>query len=408
MVLAIGLGAFADTLVLRSAVRAQRDDGVVLLREIAELRGTEIARYGDLVVTTVPIGSPPKELGVEEIRRRLEQAGANWAKIDLEGRRVVVRPRIADSFGAPALNAPASVVPSSRGDARPVRSGASTGVPSDDGVGTDAGASGTGARSESTPNTTSRSIAAHRVWRRPGSEPVLAASVLSEHSVRALAAAAIVQALDESPDDLRLAFDGLDAATLAQTPSGVRLEIDPVGRLDADRVDFAVRWWRDGKVERRSNLSVFPEIARSATVSTRDLRKGDRPDPATLQPALCWVRPSERGQVLRASVIGDRSLATSIRAGEPILEPHLERPILVRRGDRIVVRTTVGSLALSVDAVAQSDGREGDLIDCVRVGSQARRDRNPLRVMVTGRGEAVVPDASASAAAGTRDHSSAM
>jgi len=395
--------ALGDTLVLRTAVRAQRDDGVVLLREVAELRGAELSKFGDVVVATVPVGAPPREIAMDDIRRRLEQAGANWAKIDLEGRRVVVRPRIADAFGTPALNAPASVVPTSRdrGDSSASAGSADSestraradGAPAADAFGGTEETAGANAAS-------ARQLPTKRGGARSTGEPVLAAAVLEEQSVRALVAAAMTRALDESPDDVRLRFDGLDASTLAENPPGVRLEIDPVGALDADRAEFAVRWWRDGKVERRSNLSVLPEIARSATVASRDLRKGDRPDPTELQTSLCWVRPSERHRVVRASAIAGRAMGATLRANEPLLEQHLERPLLVRRGDRIVVRTTVGSLAVSVDAIAKTDGREGDVIECVRQGSQSRRDRNAITVVVTGRGEAVVR--------GDRDNASTM
>lgn len=410
--------AAADTILLRTAVRAMRDDGMVLLRDVAELRGPEVSRYAELVIASVPLGSPPKEIGVEEIRRRMEQAGANWASIDLEGRRVLVRPRSSDALGAPKVCAPASVEPQAR------RANGETDVgAADDGAGsvshragsssdrdgasnaragvTDgrsgaAGFSGSARRGNAIAATTptNSDSSARRPTRRDGrrtaSDPVLVASVLGENSVRALVGAAIKQALDEDGESIRLSFDGLDATTLAETPPGVRIEIDPIGILDADRVEFAVRWWRDGRVERRSGLSVFPEVARTAAVAPRDLRKGDRPDGSEWSNSLCWVKPSERDRVVRPGAVGGRAVGTTLREGEPLLESHLERALLIRRGDRIVVRTTVGTLAVSVDAVAQSDGREGESIECVRMGSPERRDRSTISAIVTGRGEAVV------------------
>ncbi|MBM4112649.1 MAG: flagella basal body P-ring formation protein FlgA [Phycisphaerae bacterium] len=411
--------AAADTLALRSAVRALRDDGLVLLRDVADLQGEEVSRYAELVVASVPLGSPPKELGVEEIRRRLEQAGANWARIDLEGRRVVVRPRSSDAMGSPGACAPASVEPkSARANARAIsgdRGGedSALGDGSTDGAGgadrsrADAragGATNAGASAGSNGGNDSRGgnsaargagrLSSSRALRRTASDPVMVDAILGENSVRALVAEAILRALDEQPDSLRLAFDGLDATTLAETPPGVRIEIDPIGSLDTDRAEFAVRWWRDGRVERRSNLSVFPEVARVAAVAPRDLRKGDQPDGSEWDSSLCWVKPSDRHRIVRAGAVGGRAVGTALREGEPLLESHLEKAIFVRRGDRIVVRTTVGSLAVSVDAVAQSDGREGETIECVRVGSPGRRERSTISAVVTGRGEAVVRTAS--------------
>lgn len=401
--------SLADDMVLRSAVRARSDDGVILLKDVASLRGTEITRFADMVVATVPLGAAPKELTIEEIRRRLEQAGANWAKIDLEGRAVIIRPRSSDTVNPPGACAPASVEQGrSRGDgAAEGDDGARGAAASDARAGSTAASSG-GSAQRRQPVGKRETAAADRPGairveprrfdpvrgpRRNATDPVLASAVLEERSIRALVAESLLRTLDEQPDALRLTFEGLDAVTLAEVPAGARVEIEPIGITDADRAEFAVRWWRDGRVERRTNLSAFAEVARSAAIPSRDLRKGDRPEDDDLEAALCWVRPSERMRVVRPGAVGGRSLATGVRQGEPLLESQFEKQVLVKRGERIVVRSVVGSLAVSVDAIAQSDGREGELIECTRIGATGgRRDsKATFSAMVTARGEAVVP-----------------
>jgi len=371
--------ASADSLVLKSAVRARSNDGVILLRDVADLQGNEIARYADVVVATVPAGSPAKELSVDEIRRRLDQAGVNWAKIDLDGRRVIIRPRQRDAAGPPGACVPASVEPGARS--------------LDGGVDARSGDGSTAGRAESQ-NGAERATPTRfdpvRGPRRNLSEPVSASAVAAENSVRALVCAALVQALNEPADAVRVSFDGLDASTLAEVPPGVRIEIEPIGMLDADRAEFAVRWWRDGRVERRTSLSAFAEVARTAAVPKRNMRKGDSPSDADVEGTLCWVRPSERDRIVGVGALGGRAFATSVRSGEPLLDSQFERQLLIKRGERIVVRTVVGSLAVSVDAIAQSDGREGEMIQCVRVGAPGRRDKSSFSAVVTSRGEAVV------------------
>jgi len=377
--------AAADSLILRSAIRARSDDGVVLLRDVAELRGEEIARFAELVIAAVPMGAPAKEIGVEEIRRRLEQAGANWAKIDLEGRRVVVRPRLSDALEAPRVCAPASVEPTKSGGRAGTNGTGDGTISSQD---TSRGASG-GSGADGAPNVEPRRFDPTRGPRRSAGDPVLAAAVIGEHSVRAFVLEALLRELGEEPEALRATFDGLDAATLAETPTHLRIEIEPIGRIDGDRAEFAVRWWRDGRIERRTNLAAFPEVARIAAIAARDLRKGDRPADADLESALCWLPPADRARVVRPGAAGGRALATGLRAGEPLLDTRLEKQLLVKRGDRIIVRSIVGSLAVSVDAVAQNDGREGELIECVRIGTSGR-SKSSFNAMVTARGEAVV------------------
>ncbi|MBX3356324.1 MAG: flagellar basal body P-ring formation protein FlgA [Phycisphaeraceae bacterium] len=386
----LAVAAGADSIILRSAVRARSDDGAVLLRDVAELQGSEVSRFGDLVIATVPSGAPAREVTVEEIRRRLEQAGANWARIDLEGRRVVIRPRLSEAAGALGANAPISIAPKGTGrsdgagdsGAASGRSGAADGP-------TGTAGDGRGIAADGTQRMEPRRIDPRRAGRRGSSDPVLASAVSDERSVRALVADAIGRALNEPSDSVRISFEGLDAATLAEVPNHLRIEIEPIGLLDGDRAEFAVRWWREGRVERRTNLSAFAEVARLATVASRDLRKGDQPGDGDVDGALVWVRPSERLRIVRPGAVGGRVLASSVRAGEPIFDSQFERQLLVRRGDRVVVRSVVGSLALSVDAIAQSDGREGEVIELVRVVS-GQRQRSTISATVTGRGEAVL------------------
>jgi flagella basal body P-ring formation protein FlgA len=58
------------------------------------------------------------------------------------------------------------------------------------------------------------------------------------------------------------------------------------------------------------------------------------------------------GQILRANV----------RAGAPILAPFLDRPMLVHRGDTLVMTLLDSTVTIKANMVAMEDGRAGDRI----------------------------------------------
>lgn len=55
-------------------------------------------------------------------------------------------------------------------------------------------------------------------------------------------------------------------------------------------------------------------------------------------------------------------LRTNVRAGAPILTPYLERPVLVHRGDTVVLTLLDSVMTIRTTAVAMEDGRLGDHI----------------------------------------------
>jgi flagella basal body P-ring formation protein FlgA len=55
-------------------------------------------------------------------------------------------------------------------------------------------------------------------------------------------------------------------------------------------------------------------------------------------------------------------LRANVRAGAPILTPLLERPILIHRGDTVVLTLFASTMTIRTSAVAMEDGRRGDHI----------------------------------------------
>ncbi len=60
-----------------------------------------------------------------------------------------------------------------------------------------------------------------------------------------------------------------------------------------------------------------------------------------------------------------------LKAGDVLKKKHVKRDVLVKRGDRVIVRCLVGGVVISLDAEARSDGAEGDLIELRKLGERA-------------------------------------
>ncbi len=78
-------------------------------------------------------------------------------------------------------------------------------------------------------------------------------------------------------------------------------------------------------------------------------------------------------------------LRRALAAGQPVEAVHVSPPVLVRRGQRIVVEARAGGLAVRAAGVALADGRKGDTI---RVRNL--RSKRVVQAVVTGRGRVEV------------------
>jgi len=72
--------------------------------------------------------------------------------------------------------------------------------------------------------------------------------------------------------------------------------------------------------------------------------------------------------------------------GRPILAQQLEQPLLIRRGESVVISAQSGDLAVKMTGTAMTDGRRGELI---RIKNQT--SSRIIDARVTGPGQVVVP-----------------
>lgn len=333
--------ALADTITLKSAARQRGDSSIVTLGDIATLEGEEALRLANVQIATVKPGAKPLEVSVAEVRRAIDAAAANWAKINLSGHRVLIRPA-RDAGALP----PRAMAPTALDSALP--SGSS------DHAGDDA-------------------------------DLIVLDAIIGEPTVRGAIADLIVANLRIDSREMRVRFGANDAALLQTSTSAGRFEIQPLGSLAGDRLAFAVRSWTGHEATPLGQVSMTCERLVQVSRARRDVTRDGVVSDDDIEPALLWLSPSEASQAApRAAAVG-RSLTRSIRAGEIIRGRDLQRSALVKRGDLVTIRCLVGGVAIALQAEARADGAEGDTIEFRKTG-----ERETFLATVTGKTQAVV------------------
>lgn len=330
--------AKADTIALKGAARLTVNQTLITLGDIATLEGPEANRWASLEIAKVNASGQPLEITVREVRLRLEGAGVNWAKVDLSGRQVVVRPGRTAEGGAPQAMAPIALP----GAEAPVRA---TVEP----------------------------------------EAILASALVNEGTLRGMIANLMLSQLRVNPDQLRLTFQPDDAPFLGTLSATARLEVQPLGSLASDRVEMVVRTWAGNLVSGSRTVRVQPELQVQAAALKRDVDKNETIFAEDVEAVTQWVTPSVAGQTAGVAAIAGRIACKPMKAREVIREKHVRRDALVKKGDQITVRCLVGGVAISVQAEARADGAAGESIELRKLG-----ERESFTAKVVGRSEAVL------------------
>jgi flagella basal body P-ring formation protein FlgA len=101
---------------------------------------------------------------------------------------------------------------------------------------------------------------------------------------------------------------------------------------------------------------------RRAVVAAVNLAPGTRLAAGDLRVARLDVLAVSGAYVTDPEQAEGMILRANIRAGAPILTPLLERPVLVHRGDTVVLTLLDSAMTIRMTAVAMEDGRLGDHI----------------------------------------------
>lgn len=326
-----------DSIRLCASVRLPAGAAAVRLADVAELEGAEAEQYADLVIAEVA-DDRLLEIGIRQVRQRLEEAGVHWGRINLSGRAVVVRPH--RTAAAPTAMTAVSLTAGQADDDRPHRS------------------------------------AAH---------DLLAAGIIDEPTLRGAIAQYLARGFDVDPKDLRIIFDGADQDLLEESSQTYRIELKLESSLSSDRVTFTVRLWSDGVVTSSRQISLRPMVCTRTAVLGRDVDRGEPIGERDFTITQQWLPPLQAALTCDPAGAVGRLACKKLKAGETLRDKNVRQPTLIERGDRVMVRCLVGGVVISLQAEACADGAAGEAIEFRKLG-----ERDTFLARVTGPGEAVI------------------
>jgi flagella basal body P-ring formation protein FlgA len=330
--------AHGDSITLRHSVRLHHHDAAITLGDIARLDGADARALADVVIATRQSTGEMVEIDLQQVRSALREAGANLARVDLSGRRVLVRP-------------------------------------------------GSSAQTQAVQAMQSVSLDTHATTEPLAVEPdhYPASHLVNEPTVRGAVAQYITSNLRMNPEHVRLAFAETDGDILAQPLSDARFELQPVSSLASDRVRIVIRTWNEARMVDERTLTVRPTFHVPTATLKHQVPRGELITPDAITASAQWLPPSQAQLVMTdRDVLGKRA-ARRLTEGTLLRSTDIERPIVVERGGRVTVRCLVGGVAISMTAEAREEGSVGDVITFRKLG-----EREEFAATITGPGEAVV------------------
>ncbi|MCH2160703.1 MAG: flagellar basal body P-ring formation chaperone FlgA [Phycisphaerales bacterium] len=335
----------ADSITLRASIRTPVDgNGIIRLTDIARLDGVEAMRFADVRIVTSAGAPEVIEIDVQDVHALLDQAGINWAEVELAGGTTVVRPRVTSAVTL-GLN-------------RAVESHGDIEV-------------GSSKAAQAKSDARAPAFQSMDAWR--DQDPVVD-EILD----------IVSQEWGADSQDLHLAIDTTALAGLPDDATACTVRTRGPTR-GADFFDVQVRATRGAEGLRPTKtvlLRVDARIRTEATVAKSNLRDRRTLRMDDLDVATCLLKPSDAVRMLDSSALVGRKLVSSVDSGQPVLWSALEPEIVVKRNDsvRVVMR---GAFRLSGnDAIALERGSVGDRIKC-----RWRAGDEPFVALVTGPGE---------------------
>jgi len=184
--------------------------------------------------------------------------------------------------------------------------------------------------------------------------------------------------------DLRVRFDDGDARFLDGIPAGMRFDATIGTSAASEIAPVQVIVYDGDRVHEARTVRVEAQVRRDVLMLTRKVDRGERFETSALREMKRWIAPGGSPVVDEPLEAIGQLARTRLGAGTVVREAHLERPILIKRNELATVHCLSGSVSLRVQARAQDEGREGDVIEF-----RKSRRGEPFMARVTGAGFAV-------------------
>ena len=219
---------------------------------------------------------------------------------------------------------------------------------------------------------------------------LMASSFAIADTSQSIAGASVASNRSDTADATDLAAQ-VQAQLGAMVPAGLRVDRvelgckPPVGAtLKAVAPGFAQLTSRAFMVklekgDRSTFCSATMDASRQVLTATRDIQPGEPVTSADFQPQWVDAFGGSTGALIEFPNQGPYASATVIRAGQPLYQSALLRPIAVHFGEMVMVLVRNGPIRVRAQLQAQSQAAIGDTVTVVNPASGV-----PVMVTVTG------------------------
>jgi flagella basal body P-ring formation protein FlgA len=205
----------------------------------------------------------------------------------------------------------------------------------------------------------------------------------ARQALETAAMTALQQQWQDSNDRIEIQLANLDPRV--QVPACAEPLIAEVRSQHANGGRVTVRVSCQGDAPWTRHIAATVDIFRQVIVARSALSRGTVLSSADLSSEEYNISQL-RGRVYQDSeALKGMELQRSLTAGTPLTDAMIQEPVLVERGETVVLTATRGNVSIRQTATAMQDGRKGQQIS-VR---NSRSDRI-IRAIVTGTGEADV------------------
>ncbi len=325
LALTLGVATLAGEITLRPGARVA-PGATISLADVADLSGADAEALADATILTLADGAKRASIEPRDVRAALDERSVNWGRLTLRGARceiVVIQP--AEEKPAPRAPAPAPI------------------------------------------------------------DPMQPIDPAAPSTVRTIAGATLARLFSVQLTDLKVAFDE-SARALLDTPAyGRRVQIQPAAAPSGSRIPLNVWIYDHDRVVSSGQIRADVLVRRTAVVASAALSRGQAISAGDVSLETMWLEPDAGSPIDTLDDAVGLVCRTRIPAGTTLRADHLERPLVVRRGDLVTVHCISGGIVVKSPARALSDGHDGEVIEF-----QVDKSRRPFLARVNGAGRAVM------------------
>lgn len=179
--------------------------------------------------------------------------------------------------------------------------------------------------------------------------------------------------------DLRIVWPERSAGFLAEPVGDRTLHVQPIGTSDRMPLSFTI--YDGDRIVRTEHVRATITVRRTVRIVAKPLRRGTELTPTDYTTRTAWVGPG----VEPATDITDQITARKLEPGSIIEGDDITPPLVIERGELIVLHCISGAVAIRSPARALGDARDGETVS-VEMESTGRR----VLARANGKGTAVL------------------